>query len=471
MASKILIYAGAPESHALNWQSDGLLSDFQEPIAQFAAVGRRKRPGEDATTIKSSAAEYPAWRSLSLEKGQLHTGFSQPNSFGYEFGRPGSQLVAAPDFFNTASLGASGGVEWDDHEGGGGQGQRELLSQFYEHSLAIHEGESPSSQLLLPCSAVQSQATDPGDEATSFLTNNDETTTSFLSGYAGDNTTTYLDNGDTTTMNNEEEDTTIPPGPAREPLRFHGAGAQHQHLSDLEDIPSAAYLTKIQPQTVTCNLIVGIISISPPRTIKTRWGTEQQLVEVLVGDETKAGFAITFWLPSGSSSSATRQTRREAAESEKNSSRNVLEGLRNRDVVLIQNVALNVFSKKVYGSSLRGNYTKVHLMYRARLDAEDVGGYYGPSDVSLSRRGESIRGASDGSAMSHPQLDKTRRVWDWVLRFVGGGYGGIDEEEEDGGKETRKRKGKGKATASTTRNVRPRRAWDNRPPLDDTQEL
>ena len=107
------------------------------------------------------------------------------------------------------------------------------------------------------------------------------------------------------------------------------------HLSDLEDIPSAKRITALQPQTVTLNLIVGVLSIAQPRTVTTRWGATLSLVEVLVGDDTASGFAVTFWLSSEG-----------AAESS-------IVGLRRQDVVLMENVALHVFRGKVYGQSLR----------------------------------------------------------------------------------------------------------------------
>jgi hypothetical protein len=225
---------------------------------------------------------------------------------------------------------------------------KELLSQFYEQSRAVYD-QLPSSQLM-----PESQS----GEETSFVT---DTSVSF-------------------------EATSFAGSTAKAPL----GNQRLAHLSNLEAIPSAASLTKAQPATVTVNLIVGIISLSAPRAIQTRWGGTSSLVEVLVGDETKSGFAITFWLPSGA-----------VTES-------ALAGLRPQDVILIQNVALNVFMKKVYGSSLRKSMTKVHLLYRRKLDRHDVGGHYSSGDLA-------------SSATGNPQLGKTRRVWEWVLNFVGTG--------------------------------------------------
>ncbi|POR35182.1 Uncharacterized protein TPAR_04605 [Tolypocladium paradoxum] len=156
------------------------------------------------------------------------------------------------------------------------------------------------------------------------------------------------------------------------------------HLSDLEDIPPARRLTALQPQTVTLNLIVGVLSVAQPRAVTTRWGTTLSLVEVLVGDDTAAGFAVTFWL-SGDG----------AAES-------AVVGLRRQDVVLMENVALHVFRGKVYGQSLRKGLTRVNLLWR-----RDGSGYY------------STRSLAGREPAKHPQQEKTRVVMDWVLRFVG----------------------------------------------------
>lgn len=180
------------------------------------------------------------------------------------------------------------------------------------------------------------------------------------------------------------------------------------HLSDLEDVPSARRILALSPQTVTLNLIVAVISIAQPRTVTTRWGTTLSLVEILVGDDTKSGFGVTFWL---SSDQATIGQ---------------ISKLRRQDVVLMENVALHVFRGKVYGQSLRKNLTRVNLLWRS-----EGGGYYQSRDLA------------QRAAAKHPQQEKTRLVKDWVLHFVG----------RDSGAITRKR-------AS-------RLSWDQ--PPDDTQ--
>ncbi|KAK3333779.1 hypothetical protein B0T19DRAFT_136595 [Cercophora scortea] len=381
--NKILILAGAPENKALDWDPAELLTGFQHRIVQFAGLDHQETaaswPKANALP-ESTAPANVAWRSIQLERTHMPTGFSQQRALRFAFG-PGQST--APEFMSTAaavsfstSFGDDGSQEGsqDHHDQDTG---RSLLSQFYEHSLAVHE-EMPSS--FLPAS--------DGSQDSSFLS---------------DNANSLLSVDDSSA------------DPLSEPLQFRGAS----QLSDLDSIPSAAYLDKIHPQTMTCNLIVGIISISQPKAVKTRWGSTRYLVEVLVADETKAGFAITFWLSSDS-----------VAES-------VLAGLRPQDVVLMQNVALNSFMKKVYGTTLRKDLTKVHLLHRARLDARDNGGYYSASDLRSNRS-------------AHAQLDKTRRVWDWVLRFVG----------HERGEGQRQRPGV----------AAPHHPWD-RPPLDDSYSL
>ncbi|KAH8896989.1 hypothetical protein GQ53DRAFT_498410 [Thozetella sp. PMI_491] len=357
MAGRLVIFAGAPEPDNIAWDEKDLLSSFQQPIASFAGLATPKAPAIPSGT----APIHAAWRSIPLERPHLHTGFSQVHVFGDLQDKPDGAhdfLTTTLSFTTTSS---------DDS---GADVSREMLSQFYEHSLAVHE-DVPSSQLV--ASSAEEQ-----------------------------NETSYL--GNDTSFNSDAHPRSQP----REPANPRGGG----HLSDLEDIPPPAYLTSIQPQTMTVDIIVGIISIAAPRSVQTRWGSPRTLVEVLVGDDTRSGFTITFWIPS------------------EDISKSVLAGLRPQDVVLMQNVALTVFMKKVYGSSLRKNLTGVHLLYRKRLDSGDVGGHYSSADLAVEN--------------AHPQLEKTRKVREWVLQFVG------------------------IPAAPTGPAVKEGRAWDQ-PPPDDTQ--
>lgn len=306
----------------------------------------------------------PSWRSLPLTRQRLETGLSQVHAY------PNTPALQPDANFFTTSLTTSTPSS----------GSHDLTTQFYDHSLAHHTA--------LPSSPVPG----PAEETTSFLT----TSTSFAS--------------------NPPSEPPLPRAPTHQPL----------HLSDLEDVPPAPSLLALHPQTVTLNLIAGVMAPSAPRPVRTRYGATLHVLELLLGDDTRAGFAVTFWLSAADMDMASLSS----ASASASASSTVLR-LRRRDVVMLRDVALHVFRGKVYGQSLRRGRTKVSLLYRGGARGEGAGCYSG-ADL---RRG------------GHPQVDKTRRVWDWVLRFVGGG----DEEGERGA-------GGGKAK---------RRGWD-RPP-DDTQ--
>lgn len=394
MTRKLLLLTGAPESHRLDWTPSNLLTSFQSSIAQFALL----QPPDPPSTARHdrSIFDVAVWRSLSLQRTLIRTGFSQQHDLQFI-----GAYISSADFLTTASISfeaASQALSQQDAE----EESSRLVTEFYEHSLAVHDDLASSQIVPHPDS----------QKATSFnadasLVSDTTTNTSGKDSAEGDSTTM----ADGTTL-------------LKAPLR-PGRGGSEDHLSDLEDIPPASYLVSILPATMTVTLIVGIISIAAPRTIKTHYGATKTLVEVLVGDETKSGFSVTFWLAD-------------------DDDEGVLAGLRSQDVVLMQNVALNAFRKRVYGGSLRKGMTRVGLLYRGRrIGKDDEGGYYGIKDLGKAGRGKHL----------HPQLEKTRRVRDWVLKFVGGGSG-VNQSSD--GPTRRNRKG---MTA-------PPRDWNQPPPLD-----
>ncbi|TFB07653.1 hypothetical protein CCMA1212_000741 [Trichoderma ghanense] len=367
-APSIILFAGAPSATSFDPQSY-TLSHFEEPFRSFFGhldldnKAQPQQPGTEPASDLAIASQQPhaVWRSVPLNRRPRHTGLSQNHSMLFD-----ASFQAHRDFFTTAdvhSVDETRSVGGDDDGGA-------LVTQFCEESLAAHN-LMPSSQL-------------PAGSYSMGTTEGTTTTTSFLTDSSNDVSL--------------QEDAATRPLPTPVP----------SHLSDLEDVPSAKRILALAPQTVTLNLIVAVISIAQPRTVTTRWGTTLSLVEVLVGDETKSGFAVTFWLTSDQA--ATSQVSK----------------LRRQDVVLMENVALHVFRGKVYGQSLRKNLTRVSLLWRS-----EGGGYYHNKD--LARR----------AAAKHPQREKTRLVKDWVLHFVGRDLGAV----------TRKRVS--------------RKSWDQ--PPDDTQ--
>lgn len=173
-------------------------------------------------------------------------------------------------------------------------------------------------------------------------------------------------------------------------------------LNDVHEIPSAAYLEEIAPQTVTVNLVVGIIALPSPRqvTVGRRWGRERQaqLVEMLVGDDTRAGFEITIWL---------RQERdSDGISFQRNGLELEMQKLRPQDIVLLQNIALCTYRGKVHGQSLRRDVTKIQLLYRRPSEDSEVEGAFSSRDLRDPAGQDVVR-------------RKASRVKSWLMNFVG----------------------------------------------------
>ncbi|KAF9888008.1 hypothetical protein FE257_009398 [Aspergillus nanangensis] len=244
------------------------------------------------------------------------------------------------------------------------------LFQFYDHSFAVHE---------------TSEISAPG-------------------AYTGDSTREsgiWTDSTGTSIAMTDDGEVSEPALPINGPI------------ADIESIPSAAYLNSIIPQTMSVNLIVGIITIRPPRRIVTRqWKKELDLVEVVVGDETRSGFGVTFWLPPTEPRLATNKG---CETREGHELRQTLASLRPRDVVLLRMVGLSAFRERVYGQSLRKGITTVELLHRQRVDVTDAGGWY-----STKRLRDHLNLAQHQETKNDDlPLVKASKVREWIRHFVG----------------------------------------------------
>ncbi|KAF4776925.1 hypothetical protein HER10_EVM0010055 [Colletotrichum scovillei] len=412
---KVIIFAGAPEA---DWSSpDSLLLSVPPalPGSTSTSTSTSSSTSTPATqNANTTTIALPAWRSLPLYHKPLTTGYSQPH------GLPSNFLPPA-HFFS---------LSWDAHQETTNNdtttttdSQDPLSQQFYNHSLALHH-DLASSQLPPPPSSSQP----PPPQNPSRHRDNTSFNTTATDSFITETTDSF-------------EDTTADLSTSLSTPRPPLLTSTH-HLSDLEDIPPAPSLLRLAPQTVTVNLIAGVISVSTPRSVTTRWGNELSLVEVLLGDDTRAGFGVTFWLPAmPPPPPAAAKNTGKPASADPTSPAN----LRRQDVVLLQNVALHVFRGKVYGQSLRKGLTRTTVLYRRKLGEGDEGGYYRPRDLERSPAAGGGDGNGEPSTV-HPQLVKTRRVREWVMRFVGGGGGGEEK--------------------TTARGV-VKRGWDALP--DDTQ--
>ena len=360
IGGRIIFLTGAPLSSSLGWTEEELCAPLQ--------LGFVERIHVESSRTSTTDNKAPLWRLLPLENPHLPTGLTQISRENLRFDDYG-HINDETSFLSTTELSfiSTDADEYpNEYSQVSDSNNENVFSQYYEHSFAIHE-DFPSSQIVGAESLDESFTTEPEEFSVAFTASSQSHPEAQL---------------------------------ARSRLTS-------SHLSDLKDMPNAAYLHSITPQTITVNLVIGIISISQPRIIKTRKGGRSiELVEILVADDTKAGFGINIWLPPS----------QESAHSALQDSdlRTQTLHLRPQDVVLAKTFALSSFRGKVYGQSLRRGMTTLDLLYRNVIDEHDARGAYHASELEL-----------DQGAIDDPQVRKVRDVKDWVMRFVGANTGAL----------------------------------------------
>lgn len=121
--------------------------------------------------------------------------------------------------------------------------------------------------------------------------------------------------------------------------------------TSLDSLPKVGDLNRIYPQTVTANLIIGVISKQDTRIVRTKRASRlMTLIELLVGDKSGKTLTVTFWLrPDQRSDYSDPFRQRNRSEA---SLLDTLNGIRNRDILLIRNVALSTYNGVVRGQTL-----------------------------------------------------------------------------------------------------------------------
>ena len=234
---------------------------------------------------------------------------------------------------------------------------------FLSHSFAVLDN--------LQSSQIEPTDNTLGEEETTLLTTN-----SFM-------TQSSLSDSDFSTFDN-----TVTRTPGKQLMTVSGP------IASIKSLPSASHLVALRPQTITRNLIVGIIAISPAKTVTVRRGHyEMDVIEMTVGDETKAGFTISTWLSPETSDQASvvRDMRR------------AMRRLKTGDVVVIERLSLSVFRDQVFGQSLNWRTTKNVTKFNV-VDRDAI---------------EQARVASASQAVASTIVDKVQRVRDWVDSFIG----------------------------------------------------
>ncbi|KAI9770193.1 MAG: hypothetical protein M1839_003259 [Geoglossum umbratile] len=417
-AFRHIFLTGAPDASSLGWESSDLTDGFGPQFTRYLS-GHNPRKGDQlAVTRQNFGENLPTWRLLPLVHQHLETGLTPASLAEQDDERWAQQDLSfhIPRNAEDASFFTTSDLSFDESQGRPRQDdaplprtEDEVLSQFYEHSLALHEAilsDSPS--LPKQEHATAGPSAQPPEDST--LT----TTPSSFDNSSVDGSTSFIS-------------TISPP----RPVPVLPPAAKAALTRNLDDIPNAAYLHSISPQTMAVNLIVGILEIKSPRLIKTRRGTgkEMEIVEMLVGDETRSGFGINFWLwPERSAAAKKLGQRQQQNYNESKNLRDILHKLQPQDIILARNVALSSFHGQVYGQLLRMELARLYLLYRnpaSRFDGdhgEETPCIYRPSELMW----------KEGTA-EHLQTRKVRKVRDWVIHFVAAPVRGI--AQRDSGKE------------------------------------
>ena len=338
--AKIILLTGAPLTESLDWAEESLCCSLQHCFeGHEAAQATAPRPNTQ-----------PAWRNLPLNVQHLPSGLTQ--------GSPMSGSVESEIWENNEETPFLTVTDLSQDVQSSGSSGNDALTQFYEHSYAVHE------EL-------------PDLDVDSFDSINDD---SYFP----------IDRIDQSNEKLSEA----------EPLTQKIARAKPRSMdaTNLRDIPNSSVIRGLGPSTMSVDLVVGVLSIAQPRTIKTKkYGRLVEMVEMIVADETKSGFGITIWLPIWKE--------RNAKSVQEDNLRLIVTKLRPQDIILARNVALDSFKGKVYGQSLRKGVTKLDLLYRNVIDSHDERGHYS---------WEELHGGVD-----EPQLARVRALNAWVMSFVG----------------------------------------------------
>ncbi|KXS97988.1 hypothetical protein AC578_8746 [Pseudocercospora eumusae] len=324
-AGTVIFLTGAPDASSLSWNENDLPSHFNLRHRRFLQAGDEDQTTQDSLALATQS--LARWREVEID-GQNHP---PRDSRGRHANPEATQFLS---FQNDSKI------------------QNAEHSDFLERSLYAWQNLD-SSQIAVP-------------ENTAY----DDTTC--VTG-ASFNTTLSTESSYQTSTSSASESS------EQQVVTFNAP------VTDLKRIPNARHLEKIHPQTMTINVLAGVIAVQPTRTVQLKKRTgEMDIIEVVVGDETKAGFTISFWLPPIDTSSQVGAS--------KDQLRNVLQSLRSGDIILVTHIALGEFKSNVFGQSLSKRITR--------------------NNTTVAVLSSNVTG------FSPPLLAKLNRVRDWSSHFV-----------------------------------------------------
>ena len=357
---RVVVLAGAPDAGSLSWDEASRKAPLEASVEN---VERSNNPCAVRT-----APSGPVWRSVDVKGGSAASKTSNvvqrkdTRDKVAELDHPvwsTEEDITQSDCFNAGDNATAGLPTIISQD-------LEIHNAFYEHSFALHE----DSNTLLTAS---SQSTN-----------------------------------DTWSSSNVEDSFVFSQGTKTAPFA--------RHLTRLAAVPGAAYIGSIEPQTMTVDLVVGVVAVAAPKSITARRTKRQMdIVELMVGDESRSAFRISVWLPlQGKGNEETSGLSYIARQ------------LRPHDIVLMNNIGLYVFKDQVHGQSLRRGLTSLQILSRKGTNRSELQAYYSAKDL-------------DFADTNDPCLRNTKAVRDWLVGHVAAGANTWEAGDRTGAQATRDR--------------------------------
>ncbi|KAH6633328.1 hypothetical protein C7974DRAFT_169493 [Boeremia exigua] len=302
---RLKLLSGAPLREHLDF-STSILSKTGEH-RNFGIRQRYDQAVEEEATFK--------WRDIGAKGVPLRTGWSPPYlpgtgihgaHDGVSFVIPGVQDSSELPEYNVTNLETTLTLDEENLE----------VDNYLQHSLVFYD-------TLLSSQIVQDIGADETVPSSSFLT---------------------------TSFNNTTSEFSSP-----SPVDTHAPVLQVSPamvVTSLESLPDARHLRSIYPQTLTPNFLCAVMTTPERNEVLVRkGGYRMDLWEITVGDDTRSGFKVTFWLrPSRDSNNEQKRAQVQLLH--------VLEHLQVGDIILLRNIALTSFREIVYGQSLNATITR-----------------------------------------------------------------------------------------------------------------
>ena len=326
---------GAPLCAQLDFSADALIDpmDCDEEHSHFlrGVVATRSSREEDESSAQTK------WRCLADAHTHLRTGWSQPCL-------PGGGIYEGDSNFSFTVPNLERSFDYVEQNTRFDDTTNTLddttiaVDNFLQHSLLLHD-TLLSSQIALDAGA------DNSFTSSSFLS------TSFAS-----------------------VSTEISSPIKEEGIPTISNLASTLNVTALSSLPSAQLIRSIYPQTPTRNIVCVLTSQPEHREVIVRnGGYRMHIYEIIVADDTKVGFKVSFWFRPPKQNTHAQDRGQESL-------RETLQRAKVGDILLLHNVVLNVFRDGVYGQSLNPSITRARttlqvLKRRDSLSAVNISAF------------------------------------------------------------------------------------------------